>query len=54
MIERTRKRIEEAFGWAKTIGGIARLKVRGIVRAPLIYADRTFQSLRLLETPAAA
>lgn len=27
------KRIEEVFGWAKSIGGIARLKVRGIAGA---------------------
>ncbi len=27
--QRCRKRIEESFGWAKTIGGAARLKVRG-------------------------
>jgi hypothetical protein len=26
---RVRKRIEEIFGWAKTIGGIAKVKVRG-------------------------
>lgn len=37
---RIRKRIEEAFGWAKTIGGIARLKVRGIARATAAFTFR--------------
>ena len=27
-----RKLIEEAFGWAKTIGGLARMKLRGTRR----------------------
>lgn len=34
---RMRKRFEEAFGWAKTIGGIDRLKVRGIARATAAF-----------------
>jgi transposase len=37
---RIRKRIEEAFGWAKTVGGIARLKVRGIDRAAAAFTFR--------------
>jgi transposase len=37
---RIRKRIEEAFGWAKTIGGMARLKVRGIARARAAFTFR--------------
>ncbi len=37
---RIRKRIEEAFGWAKTIGGIARLKVHGIARATAAFTFR--------------
>lgn len=37
---RIRKRIEEAFGWAKTVGGIARLKVRGIDRATAAFTFR--------------
>ena len=28
--QRTRKRIEEPFGWGKTIGGLARPMLRGI------------------------
>ena len=31
--QRCRKRIEESFGWAKTIGGAAKLKVRGLAKA---------------------
>ena len=30
--QRKRKLIEEAFGWAKTIAGIAKVKVRGLAR----------------------
>jgi transposase len=30
--QRRRKQIEEAFGWAKTIAGIGRVKVRGLAR----------------------
>lgn len=40
--QRVRKRIEEAFGWAKPIGGIAKLKVRGLARAD---AALTFQMI---------
>lgn len=37
---RVRKRIEEAFGWAKTIGGMAKLKVRGLTRAEAAFTFR--------------
>lgn len=30
--QRVRKRIEEAFGWAKTVGGLAKTKLRGTKR----------------------
>ena len=30
--QRKRKLIEEAFGWAKTIAGVAKVKVRGLAR----------------------
>jgi hypothetical protein len=30
--QRVRKRIEEAFGWAKTIAGLAKAKLRGTKR----------------------
>lgn len=35
-----RKRIEEGFGWAKTIGGLAKLKVRGLARADAAFTFR--------------
>ena len=38
--QRIRKRIEEAFGWAKTIGGIAKLKLRGLARADAAFTFR--------------
>jgi transposase len=38
--QRIRKRIEEAFGWAKTIGGVAKLKVRGLARADAAFTFR--------------
>lgn len=37
---RARKRIEEAFGWTKTIGGMAKLKVRGLARAEAAFTLR--------------
>lgn len=40
--QRIRKRIEEGFGWAKTIGGLAKLKVRGLARADAAF---TFQMI---------
>jgi hypothetical protein len=30
--QRKRKFVEEAFGWAKTIAGMAKVKVRGLAR----------------------
>ena len=38
--QRIRKRIEEGFGWAKTIGGLAKLKVRGLARADAAFTFR--------------
>lgn len=38
--QRVRKRIEEAFGWAKPIGGIAKLKVRGLAKADAAFTFR--------------
>ena len=40
--QRCRKRIEESFGWAKTIGGAAKLKVRGLAKAKGFF---TFQMI---------
>ena len=33
-----RKRIEEVFGWAKSIGGLARVKVRGLAKVQAVFA----------------
>ena len=35
--QRCRKRIEEAFGWSKTIGGAAKVKVRGLARVDAVF-----------------
>lgn len=40
--QRCRKRIEESFGWAKTIGGGAKLKLRGLAKAKGFF---TFQMI---------
>ena len=32
--QRLRKRIEESFGWSKTVGGLAQVKVRGLAKVP--------------------
>lgn len=37
---RIRKRIEEGFGWVKTTGGLAKLKVRGLARADAAFTFR--------------
>ncbi len=38
--QRCRKRIKESFGWAKTIGGAAKLKLRGLAKAKGFFAFR--------------
>jgi transposase len=35
--QRCRKRIEEVFGWIKTTGGIAQVKVRGLAKVQTIF-----------------
>ena len=44
-----RKRIEECFGWGKTVGGLAQLKVRGLdkVRAVFVFAVAAYNLVRL-------
>jgi Transposase DDE domain len=32
-----RKRIEEIFGWSKTVGGLAQLKVRGLAKVQAVF-----------------
>ncbi len=55
--QRIRKRIEEGFGWAKTIGGIAQVKVRGLAKitAAFTFAMAAYNIIRipkLLRQPA--
>jgi transposase len=49
MSQRRRKRIEEIFGWGKTIGGLAQLKVRGLdkVRAVFVFVAAAYNIVRL-------
>lgn len=44
-----RKRIEEIFGWTKTIGGLAQVKVRGLakVKAAFIFGLAAYNLIRL-------
>ena len=50
--QRVPKRIEEAFGWAKTIGGLCRLRHRGLPKVDLQF-PLTFAAYNLvrLRTP---
>ena len=47
--QRLRKRIEECFGWSKTVGGLAQLKVRGLakVRAVFVFVVAAYNLVRL-------
>lgn len=47
--QRLRKRIEEIFGWGKTAGGLAQLKVRGLdrVRAVFVFTCAVYNVVRL-------
>ena len=47
--QRLRKRIEEGFGWTKTIGGLMQVKVRGLakVRAAFVFAMAAYNLVRL-------
>ena len=47
--QRCRKRIEEVFGWAKTTGGIAQVKVRGLakVQAAFTFVVLAYNLLRI-------
>ena len=47
--QRLRKRIEECFGWGKTVGGLAQVKVRGLakVRAAFVFAMAAYNIVRL-------
>jgi transposase len=54
--QRCRKRIEEVFGWIKTTGGIAQLKVRGLakVQAVFTFAILAYNLLRIPKLLVAA
>jgi transposase len=47
--QRCRKRVEEPFGWAKTVGGIRQVKVRGVkrVRQVFLLVMATYNLVRL-------
>ena len=47
--QRLRKRIEECFGWSKTVGGLAQVKVRGLakVRAAFVFGVAAYNLVRL-------
>jgi transposase len=47
--QRLRKRIEQSFGWSKTVGGLAQVKVRGLakVRAVFVFAIAAYNLVRL-------
>jgi transposase len=51
-----RKRIEEVFGWIKTTGGLAQLKVRGLakVQAVFTFAITAYNLVRISNLLAAA
>jgi Transposase DDE domain len=46
---RARKRIEEAFGWIKTVAGLRRTKLRGLGRVDwsFTFAAAAFNLIRL-------
>jgi transposase len=52
---RCRKRIEEIFGWTKTAGGIAKVKVRGLakVKAVFTFAIAAYNLIRIPKLIAA-
>ena len=52
-----RKRIEEIFGWTKTIGGLAQMKMRGLAKVAAVFtfglaAYNLIRLPKLLEAPA--
>lgn len=53
---RARKRIEEVFGWIKTTGGIAQVKVRGLARVQAVFtfAILAYNLVRIPKLLAAA
>ena len=47
--QRLRKRIDKSFGWSKTVGGLAQVKVRGLakVHAVFVFALAAYNLVRL-------
>ena len=45
-----RKRIEEAFGWAKTVAGLAKTKLRGTKRVAFMFTF-TMAAYNLIRMP---
>jgi len=56
MSQRSRKRIEEAFGWIKTVAGPRRTKFRGLARVDLTFtfAAAAYNLVRLPKPLAGA
>ncbi len=56
MSQRKRKLVEEAFGWGKTIAGLAKVKVRGLprVRFKFTFAMAAYNLIRMPRLLAAA
>jgi hypothetical protein len=54
--QRKRKLVEEAFGWGKTIAGMAKVKVRGLprVRYAFTFAMAAYNLIRMPRLLAAA
>jgi hypothetical protein len=56
--QRIRKRVEESFGWMKTVGGLRKTRVRGIGRtqhaASLVEAAYNLLRLSRLRAPVPA
>ena len=54
--QRKRKLVEEAFGWGKTIAGLAKVKVRGLprVRFKFTFAMAAYNLIRMPKLLAAA
>jgi IS5 family transposase len=53
--QRRRKMVEEAFGWAKTIGGLTRVKLRGLsrIRYQFTFAMAAYNLIRMPKLLAA-
>jgi hypothetical protein len=54
--QRLRKRIEEAFGWIKTVGGLRQTKLRGLAKvdSAFTFAVAAYDLVRAPKLMAAA